>query len=64
MSAEVLTFDEIAPEQPCWKCGRQGTVTTRRATQECPQCQGKGWIATTFGERILALARRQLPPPG
>jgi hypothetical protein len=61
--AEYTENDEIRDlEYPCEECRGTGGYHLDAGWRNCANCQGAGYVPTTFGERILELVRHNLKP--
>lgn len=49
-------FDKLVLEKTCSECNGSGALHGSR----CPDCNGKRYVATEFGEAIMSFVLRQL----
>jgi anti-TRAP (tryptophan RNA-binding attenuator protein) protein/uncharacterized protein DUF551 len=55
---EIKSDDVLILETPCEECG--GTGRTKEYRGNCITCNGKGFVITEAGKRVLALMQRNL----
>lgn len=54
-----ISMDDL--EMKCWDCQGGGKVTGDDGiTAPCPKCEGKGVIATSLGQTLLAFVKKHL----